>query len=299
MSFLDFINCYKNGLKSSLNRWTLYRKKYKNYLNILYKMSKNQYPILVKMRNGTNITCQTYWEVWHNAMGLKSDPDEDIVYVNGLKFYGGKNMEDTALIFIKEDYKFLPVKDKVVVDIGAGIGDSLSYFISRGARRVIGLEPDARRFEFAKKNIKINNFSDKIVLMHAGCMGMNGENYEVKQHQLKGLVSTINKPAEFLTLEQIMSKLEEEPSILKMACTGCEYDVLLNSPKEIIRRFSHIQIQYVLGYRNIKDKLEKCGFEVRVRGPELLRGGWGNPNTKSNKLLVFYLYYGFVYATRK
>jgi FkbM family methyltransferase len=237
--------------------------------------------------------------MWDITMGLDCDPDEDIVYVNGLKFYGGKKIEDTALIFIKEDYKFLPVKGKVVVDIGAGIGDSSIYFVSHGAKKVLGLEPDTTRFEFAKKNIKANNFSDKIEIIHSGGMGMNSENSGVKQYQFKGLVDTINKPAEFMTLEQIINKLEQAPDILKLSCIGCEYDLLLNTPEEIIRKFSHIQVQYVLGYRNIRDKLEKCGFEVTWSGPELLKGDFGYPDPKSNKKLVVYLYYGYLYATRK
>jgi FkbM family methyltransferase len=299
MSFLDYVNCYKSGLKFSFNRWTLYRKKYKNYVNLMYKTLTRQYPIVVKMRDGNTITCQTYWEVWNTAIGLNIDHDEDIVYVNGLKFYGGKKIEDTALTFIKEDYRFLPVRDKVVVDIGASIGDSSIYFASHGARKVLALEPDVIRFEFAKKNIKTNNFSDKIVIIHAGCTGMNGENYGVKQYQLKGLVDTIHKPSEFMTLEQIINKLEQPPDILKLACAGCEYDVLLNTPEEIIRRFSHIQVQYVLGYRNIKDKLEKCGFQVTFSGPEFLRTHFPNPNFKSNINLIIYLYFGYLYATRK
>jgi FkbM family methyltransferase len=232
-------------------------------------------------------------------MGLNCDPDEDIVYVNGLKFYGGKKISDTALIFIKEDYKFLPVKGKVVVDVGAGIGDSSIYFVSHGAKKVLGLEPDVIFFEFAKKNIKANNFSDKIEIMHAGGMGMNSENSGVKQYQLKRLVDTINKPAEFMTLEQIINKLEQPPDILKLSCIGCEYDVLLNTPQEIIRNFSHIQVQYVLGYRNIRDKLEKCGFEVTWSEPEFLRYSFQNPNSKSNKNLIIYMYSAYLYATRK
>jgi FkbM family methyltransferase len=263
------------------------------------KILTRQYPIIVEMWNGNIIRCQTYWEVWNTAIGLKFHPDEDLVYVNGFKFYGGKKFEDIALTIIKEDYRFLPVRDKVVVDIGTSIGDSSIYFASHGARKVLALEPDVIRFELAKKNIKTNNFSDKIVITHAGCMGMKGENYGVKQCQLKGLMETINKPSEFMTLEQIINKLEQAPDILKLACAGCEYDVILNTPEEILRRFSHIQVQYVLGYRNIKDKLEKCGFEVTFSGPEFLRTHFPNPKPESNKKLIIYLYFGYLYATRK
>jgi hypothetical protein len=36
------------------------------------------------------------------------------------------------------------VKDNVVVDIGAGVGDSVIYFILRGTKKVIALEPNVK-----------------------------------------------------------------------------------------------------------------------------------------------------------
>ena len=55
----------------------------------------------------------------------------------------------------------------------------------------------------------------------------------------------------------------------------------------------------MLGYRNIKEKLEKCGFEVTWSGPELLKGDFGYADSKSNQKLVLYLYYGYLHVTRK
>ena len=45
----------------------------------------------------------------------------------------------TLHLFLKEDYRFLPVRNKVVVYIGAGIGDSSIYFVSHGAKKVLAL----------------------------------------------------------------------------------------------------------------------------------------------------------------
>jgi hypothetical protein len=52
-----------------------------------------------------------------------------------------------------------------------------------------------------------------------------------------------------------------------MDCEGCEYDVIFSSSKETLKRFSHIQIEYHYGYKNLKEKLEKCGFSVKVTRP--------------------------------
>jgi len=42
-------------------------------------------------------------------------------------------------IFEEEDYKFLNVKDKKVLDMGAFVGDSAIYFILKGAKKVYAI----------------------------------------------------------------------------------------------------------------------------------------------------------------
>jgi FkbM family methyltransferase len=259
---------------------------------------RKRYPIVVKMRYGNSVTCHNYLDVYNTAMVLELDEYENIVSVNGLKFYGGKHVLDIAATFVHEDYRSLPVRDKVVVDIGPGLADSSIYFCTRGARKVLAVEPDTTRFELAERNIKTNNFCYRIVLIHAGCVVVNSKNYNVKQGRIVPLKDIITKSGRFLTLEQIINKLDQSPDILKLACLGCEYDVLLNTPNEIITQFSHIQVQYVFGYRNIREKLENCGFQVTSSGPIYIKYTLTPLNYKKikNKLSICIM---VIYATRR
>ena len=68
----------------------------------------------------------------------------------------------------------LKVKNKTVLDIGANIGDTAIFFASRGANKIIGVEPFHRNFNLAKKNIASNNFQDKIYLTRSACSSKNG-----------------------------------------------------------------------------------------------------------------------------
>jgi hypothetical protein len=90
-----------------------------------------------------------------------------------------------------------------------------------------------------------------------------------------------------LTLEDIIKKyfLSTSDIVLKMDCEGCEYDSISTASNEVLRRFEYIQIEYHKGYKSLREKLERCGFEVSVERP-LARG-----DAK--------LYLGFVYAKRK
>jgi hypothetical protein len=290
LSFLDLIKSYKNNIKLRIKHLTLFRKKYKNYVNVVYRLLRNQYPIIAHKRNGNNITFRDYLDLYQNMMDIQSDPEEDIVYVSDIKLYGGRRIPDIGPIFVQEVYKFLPVNDKVVVDIGASIADSSIYFASRGAKKVLALEPGITRFELAKKNISANNFSDKIEIIQAECIGMKSEDHDgVKLNQS-------------MTLEQIIKKLEQSPpEILKMACAGCEYDVLLNTPDEIIAKFNHIQLQYLFGYRNLKQKLEKCGFHVTFSGPRYVKFVIKNPRALRSHIntdLLRNIFFGYIYAKK-
>jgi hypothetical protein len=86
-----------------------------------------------------------------------------------------------------------------------------------------------------------------------------------------------------------------------MACAGCEYDVLLNTPDEIIAKFNHIQLQYLFGYRNLKQKLEKCGFHVTFSGPRYVKFVIKNPRALRSHIntdLLRNIFFGYIYAKK-
>jgi ribosomal protein L21E len=58
-------------------------------------------------------------------------------------------------------YSTLNYKNKVVVDYGADIGSSAIYFLSKGAKQVIGIEIDKKAVDTSKK-LSFNEFNFKI-----------------------------------------------------------------------------------------------------------------------------------------
>src|SRR5215212_7819392 len=133
MTFLHRIMSYKHYIDDHITFFLLYRRKYRNYIRVMRQVLKKQYPINAVLQNGSTMTFNHYNEVYYHLMNLNYDIENDIVYVNGLRFYGGKTNGDIVGVFINNQYEYLPVKDKVVIDIGANIGDSPIYFILRGA----------------------------------------------------------------------------------------------------------------------------------------------------------------------
>ena len=67
------------------------------------------------------------------------------------------------------------------------------------------------------------------------------------------------------TIEKLLKKHSIDECLLKMDCEGCEYDVILKSDKHILKKFTHIILEYHDGYSELKEKIIECGFDVKIR----------------------------------
>lgn len=180
-----------------------------------------------------------------------------------------------------------------MIDIGANIGDTAIYFILMGAKKVIGVEPSQEIFKHAEKNLELNNISSKVKLYLAGCSnsGTSIESNYAEQilENIKNsnAISNDIKKIPTFSLEDLIKDYTNDKLILKIDCEGCEYDNILNTPDHILKKFDQIQIEYHFGYSNLKNKLEKCGFNVSVSKP--CGSGYFYP-LSALKIHVGYLY---------
>ena len=246
-----YINYLVLNFTTYVSMFRLLRKKYHNYLTVGYRMKKRYFPIFAVLRDGRNRGFSSQEEIWTNLQNLPYDAENDILEVDNIRLKGGATYGDINNIFIKRDYSFLPVKGRIVIDIGANIADSSIYFIKQGAKKVFAVEPSEALYKLANTNIALNNLSEQIKTIFAGCSSKTSkESYPP-----------------FLSLEEVVNTYSITPDFLKMDCEGCEYDVILNTSQTILECFNHIFIEYHYGYRKLKDRLEKCGFDVRVSGP--------------------------------
>jgi hypothetical protein len=75
-----------------------------------------------------------------------------------------------------------------------------------------------------------------------------------------------------------------------MDCEGCEYESILYANEATLQKFSYMQIEYHYGYKDLKNKLEKSGFNVSVTVPKT------NPRHMINKPNNRKMYVGWIYA---
>lgn len=170
--------------------------------------------------------------------------------------------------FVKEQYAWLDVKNKNVVDIGANIGDTAIYFAVNGARHVYAFEPVKKLYLIAKSNSRLNSLSKKITMVNRGCGGGGSGG---------------------VTLDEILRRYKVGGGVLKADCEGCEYGLVLGAKSETLRRFGSILLEYHYGYKKLVKKLEESGFSVRHTWPRYFKG-MGSSHE---------MYDGLIFASRK
>jgi len=152
--------------------------------------------------------------------------------------------------FLSEDYHDVNAYNKVIIDVGAYVGDSAIYFVLKGARRVIAIEPHPSAYSEMLDNIKINNLEGVITPVNVGLASKPGKvcigdvNVEVTSVTYHGPGDCPNAvPA--VTLSELINKFGIDPSdaVLKMDCEGCEYDIILND-YEHVRLFRELIFEY-------------------------------------------------------
>ena len=197
--------------------------------------------------------------------------DEDYIEFEGIKYWKC----DLITVLCEPLYEegniiFDNLKDAVVIDVGANIGDTALYFANQGCE-VYAFEAVLDIYDLAVKNIELNpSLSEKIHIFNKAVSDKN-ETIEICYSGLSSsrYVETGKKySVEAIPLKQIVKKLMDNnitPTLLQMDCEGSEFDIIPNSD---LTMFDELAIEYHSIYtgvdrRVIIDSLKNQGFEIK------------------------------------
>ena len=168
-------------------------------------------------------------------------------------------------------------KGREVVDVGAFNGDSAIYYVAvEGAKHVYAYEPVPYLFKTAKRIIKENKLERRITMFDTAVTSGKSYSGQLNKGFDKSTKHSLEKGPNITTLEQVLKNIKSRDPILKLDIEGYEYDVILNSSKENLRRFGTIYIEYHYGYRSLVEKLEQCGFNTKRTPPLYTFKGFKN-----------------------
>jgi FkbM family methyltransferase len=216
-------------------------------------------------------------------LGNKNE-EKEIVLKDGTKCLIRNKSDAIAFFenFILEvnnlEDKFEIEKNDVVIDIGAHVG----YFTLYAAKRaqtgmVISFEPTKESFLVLKNNVKINNFQNIFINNLAVAnisesrtffvdkkYGISNTFYESNTGLEKEIVQTT-------TLDEIYGKYNlENIDFLKMDCEGAEFEIILNTSTEILKKIKKIsmEIHEDMVPHKVEEliaKLSKNGFTINIK----------------------------------
>jgi len=157
-------------------------------------------------------------------------------------------VEEIIGTFVRRDYgKTSP--GKFVVDVGASLG-SFSLDAARQGAKVLAYEPAPESFELLSQTIKLNRLEGKIKPFRLGVGGRAGKRtfFLTRFSPLSSFFAGAGGSrisVDCVTLEDIFKKHRlKKLDLLKLDCEGAEYEILYETPTEILEKIKEIRLEY-------------------------------------------------------
>ncbi len=165
-----------------------------------------------------------------------------------------------------------------VLDIGAGMGDFCVHVARRFPRaRVIGYEPFAQSFKLLQHNIALNGVAN--ISVYPVAVSSDGRLMQLSmtgaavQHSTSTTGAT--EPASMQAVQSVtladalVHENIAQCDLLKIDCEGGEFDILLNAPDALLRRFQNICLEYhdaltAHHHGELVERFKAAGFDVSV-----------------------------------
>jgi FkbM family methyltransferase len=187
------------------------------------------------------------------------------------------SIKETFLDRFYEKYGTKILNNWIIIDIGAGIGDFSLFAIQKDLENIVyAFEPCDESYELLESNLVTNN-ARNIYIYREAVGGKTGKIFLDITSGEPLQYSTTNKSSQengrlvnCVSLEDVFERLSlEQCNLLKIDCEGCEYDIIFNTPKTILRKISHIVAEYHDGFTNYNHNdlvkyLINQGFLVKV-----------------------------------
>lgn len=229
---------------------------------------------------------------------LQKKEPEELIEKGNYKFFYRKNTSDVSqLEYDFEMYSsvYKPKIGDIIIDVGAYIG-TFAIPISKNVGKVYCIEPQLDTFNILTKNIKLNN----VLNVESYNFALYNETTDKKLYydNTNFWSSNFTIPTKNYSLVKtktlddfLIQKNIERCNFLKLNCEGSEFEIILNSTKEVLNKIDNILILYHCDYNpkytetDLITHLNKCGFETMITNKTEKRG-WINATKKKSVSIV-------------
>jgi len=157
------------------------------------------------------------------------------------------SIDESIVGEIKREYAWMPVKDKVVLDVGGCFGGYTFHAIKNEAKKVWCFEPEKENYETILKNVQIAKTASKTqctvfnealtitkptkIPFYLSANKRNRGGYSTFKY--RGRVETTVVTRNF---KKVLSVLK--PEVIKMDCEGAEFDLLREPLPNCVKYFT-------------------------------------------------------------
>ncbi|MCI4369746.1 MAG: FkbM family methyltransferase [Thermoplasmata archaeon] len=191
----------------------------------------------------------------------------------------GYDLENAVEVFRDRVYP-ADVAGSLVVDVGAGIGDSPLFFAANGASRVLAFEPNPESREIARRNVARTPWASRIELRGEALAAHDGTGVlrlpaEVPSAASLSPVPAVTErwrfdaelPVPTISLDRAIRAVPEpRVGLLKVDCQGAEYEVLGAVSPATLARVDRIVVEFGNGVQHLASELTGAGFLVESQG---------------------------------
>ena len=143
-----------------------------------------------------------------------------------------------------------------VLDIGANLGGfTLALLRHRPRARVAAYEPSPFAFAACRENLSQNGLTEQVTLSPSAVTGRSAERLTLYQDRGDTCTSTLLpgnhdatpvQPVEVaaVTLTEAVLACDADIDLLKLDVEGAEYDIILGTPPDVLRRVHRIVLEY-------------------------------------------------------
>jgi FkbM family methyltransferase len=194
-------------------------------------------------------------------------------------------------IFMNDSYRLTPadVQDKVVVDIGANIGFFTLKCLEMGAKKCITVEANPNVYKRLLTNVAGN---PRVVAMNNAALDIDGKIVHITDSDVMStLTSGAGEAVATVSLKTLVGDIDDNNMLLKLDCEGSEFDILLNTEREVIRKFRtvHMEIHSHINenpeYKNVevvRNRMISLGYN-RVSCVPIMNFQWDANGTLVNQ----------------
>lgn len=197
-------------------------------------------------------------------------------------------------IFETDSYKLVEseIRDKIVVDVGANLGMFSLRCVELGAKLIYAIEAQPAVFQLGLlENVK--NYP-MIRCMNAAVWDKDGETVTILNEHVGSKVKSGGEgdKVSTVTLKKLIENYDQIDMVLKLDCEGSEFNILMGSDQETIRKFAFIHIEIHAdtnedpAYKDVevvRNRLSELGYQRVSLMPVL----WFGNNGETKEIGVY------------